>query len=150
MSDLTDLYQEVILDHGKAPRNFGEPESATCSAEGYNPLCGDKIRVHLVLDGDTVKDIRFDGAGCAISMASASLLTEAVKGKSRDEALAAFERFQHMVSGDGGEDAFPEGMEKVAVFSGVREFPMRVKCATLAWHTLKAAMAEEAETVTTE
>ena len=150
MSDLTDLYQEVILDHGKAPRNFGALEAATCSAEGYNPLCGDKIRVHLVLDGDTVRDVRFEGTGCAISMASASLLTEAVKGKSREEALAGFQRFQEMVSGETDDDSFPEGMEKIAVFSGVREFPMRVKCATLAWHTLKAAMADEAETVTTE
>lgn len=151
MSDLQDLYQEVILDHGKAPRNFGALDQATNSAEGYNPLCGDKIHVHVAMDGDRVSDIRFEGTGCAISVASASLLTESVKGKSREEALAGFERFKDMVAGESDDPDFPEGMEKVAVFSGVREFPMRVKCATLAWHTLKAAMEGGTETaVTTE
>lgn len=151
MSDLRELYQEVILDHNKQPRNFRTIEGVP-SAEGYNPLCGDKVTIYLDLEGDQVKDIAFQGAGCAISQASASLMTEAVQGKTRAEAEDLFNRFRHMLTGDGqGEGEGSEGLDKLEVFSGVRQYPMRVKCATLAWHTLKSALEGQARTpVTTE
>lgn len=140
MSDLRDLYQEVILDHSKRPRNFHAITGAR-KAEGYNPLCGDRETVYLVLEGDRVKDVAFQGAGCAISTASASMMTESVKGKTRAEAEALFERFHRLITGENGETAgkSPE-LGKLEVFSGVREYPVRVKCATLPWHTLKAAL----------
>ena len=153
MSELRDLYQEVILDHNRRPRNFGALPSANHQAEGYNPLCGDKVTVFLDLeggrDGPRIRDIAFQGAGCAISTASASLMTEALKGRTAEEARAIFHGFHGLVTTGEGEDS--DELGKLAVFSGVREFPMRVKCATLAWHTLLAALDEKArEPVSTE
>jgi nitrogen fixation protein NifU and related proteins len=150
MSDLTELYQEVILDHNKRPRNFQVLEGANRAAEGYNPLCGDQITIYLKLDGDVIQDISFQGSGCAISKASASMMTASLKGKSRAEAEALFRKFHGMVTGD--HDAAPDPLElgKLAVFSGVSEFPVRVKCASLPWHTLRAALEGTGETVTTE
>ena len=143
---IDDLYQEVILDHGKRPRNFGRLENPSRHAEGFNPLCGDRLTLELKLNGNIVEDARFTGAGCAISMASASLMTEALKGKTREEAQKMFERFHQLVT----TDAQPADLGKLAVFSGVREYPARVKCATLAWHTLRAALENAREEVTTE
>src|SRR4030095_1891552 len=132
--------QEVILDHSKRPRNFGELAGANRRAEGYNPLCGDRETVFVRLEDDMLKDVGFRGTGCAISTASASMMTDSVKGKTRAEAEALFERFHELITGrDGSVNASPE-LGKLAVFSGVREFPVRVKCATLPWHTLKAAL----------
>ncbi len=148
-AELEDLYQEVILDHNKRPRNKGPLPDATASADGHNPLCGDKIKVHVRVEGDRVVDLRFEGAGCAISQASASTMTEAVKGLSRSEIETLFEGFHVVVTGKADADSQP-GLGKLAVFSGVSEFPMRVKCATLAWHTLRAALAGAAEPVKTE
>jgi nitrogen fixation NifU-like protein len=137
-NDLRDLYQEVILDHNRKPRNFGHLPGADRTAEGSNPLCGDQVKVSLKMEGDVLAGIAFEGAGCAISTASASLMTEALAGKTTAEAKALFEQFHEMLTvGDPGD---PETLGKLAVFSGVRQFPMRVKCATLAWHTLKAAL----------
>ncbi|MGA2131124.1 MAG: Fe-S cluster assembly sulfur transfer protein SufU [Bryobacteraceae bacterium] len=144
---LADLYQEVILDHSKRPRNFHHMDDATRNVEGYNPLCGDKLKLFVKLDGETVQDISFVGAGCAISTASASLMTETVKGKSRQEAVQMMEIFHDLLTTD--KPASP-ALGKLAVFSGVREFPVRVKCATLAWHTLKSALAGAGEVVSTE
>ena len=141
-SELRELYQEVILDHSKRPRNFRELPAATGRAEGYNPLCGDRATVYVEVEGDRVKDVSFKGAGCSISTASASLMTDALKGKTREEADALFERFHRLVTADpskAAENAAPE-LGKLAVFAGVCEFPARVKCASLAWHTLKAAL----------
>ena len=151
MSELTDLYQEVILDHNKSPRNFGTIEDADRTADGHNPLCGDQLRVYLVLDGETVQDIKFEGSGCAISKASASLMTEAVKGKTVGEAEALFKGFHDLMTGDPAVRA-QAGAElgKLAVFEGVREFPVRVKCATLSWHTLEAAIRSQASVASTE
>ncbi|MDX1500739.1 MAG: SUF system NifU family Fe-S cluster assembly protein [Thermoanaerobaculia bacterium] len=151
MSGLEDLYQEVILDHSRRPRNSGALPDAGASAEGYNPLCGDRVRVHLTTDGDRIEEIRFEGVGCAISTASASLMTEVVKGKRVAEALDLHQRFHELLTGDPSvrEVAGPE-LGKLAVFSGVREFPVRVKCATLPWHTLKQALAEGRGSVSTE
>jgi nitrogen fixation NifU-like protein len=140
MSDLRDLYQEVILDHSKRPRNFHPIAGASRKAEGYNPLCGDRETVYLVLEGDRVKDVAFQGAGCAISTASASMMTESVKGKTRAEAEALFARFHDLITGKNGESGGGPELGKLEVFSGVREYPVRVKCATLPWHTLKAAL----------
>lgn len=150
MSDLRELYQQVILEHSKRPRNFKQLEDASHEAEGYNPLCGDHVNIYVILDGDTVRDVSFTGSGCAISRASASLMTAAVKGKSRTEVEELFARFQRMVTSEHGSDANEEELGKLAVFMGVREFPVRVKCATLAWHTLKAALANEEKPVSTE
>ena len=147
MNELRELYQEYVLDHGKNPRNFRYPEGATHRAEGYNPLCGDKITVKVTVAGDRIVDIGFQGQGCAISTASASTMTEAVKGKTLAEARAFFERFLGMVKGE--EEPDVEALDKLAVFAGVAEFPMRVKCATLAWHTLTAAL-EGKQLVSTE
>jgi nitrogen fixation NifU-like protein len=141
-SDLLDLYQEVILDHNKRPRNFGRLEGATHSAVGHNPLCGDRLTVYLDSDGETVRDVRFEGSGCAISTASASLMTEVVKKRSLAEVDRLFQAFHELLTGDPSVRAAEDpAIGKLAVFSGVREFPVRVKCATLAWHTLKAALA---------
>jgi nitrogen fixation NifU-like protein len=150
-SELYDLYQEVILDHNKRPRNFGALDDADRSAAGHNPLCGDRLTVYLKLDNDGVAEISFDGSGCAISKASASIMTDAVKGKSRAEIERLFEEFHELLTGDPSvrEKASAE-LGKLAVFEGVREFPIRVKCATLPWHTLKAALDRAAEPATTE
>lgn len=139
MSDLRDLYQELIVDHNKNPRNYGVLADANRRAEGYNPLCGDKVTVYLHVDGDRIDDVRFEGAGCAISTASASLMTQAVKGKTLAEAQALFEAFHVMVTGQDARDDAAERLGKLAVLAGVREYPSRVKCATLAWHTLHNA-----------
>ena len=148
-SDLRDLYQEVILDHSKRPRNFRSMPSPDRKAEGYNPLCGDRETVYLGLEGDVLKDVSFQGAGCAISTASASMMTESVKGKTRAEADALFEQFHDLITGKAGREAGPE-LGKLAVFSGVREYPVRVKCATLPWHTLKAALDGAGAPISTE
>ena len=146
MHELGDLYQEIILDHYKKPRNAGRLEQPSCSAAGDNPLCGDKLAVTVKLKGDALEDIRWQGAGCAISTASASLMSEAVKGKTKAEVASLFEKFHAMVTGNGPSD----GLDKLEVFSGVSEFPVRVKCASLAWHTLKAALEGQRDTVSTE
>ena len=146
MHELGDLYQEIILDHYKKPRNAGRLEQPTCSAAGDNPLCGDKISVTVKTSGDRLEDLRWAGAGCAISTASASLMSEAVKGKTKAEIESLFTRFHDMVTGKGSSD----GLDKLEVFSGVSEFPVRVKCASLAWHTLKAALEGQSDTVSTE
>lgn len=140
-SDLRDLYQEVILDHSKRPRNFHAMPGADRHAEGYNPLCGDRETIFLELEGDVLKDVSFQGAGCAISTASASMMTDALRGKTIAEASAMFERFHELVTADPSRAAAvaPE-LGKLAVFQGVHEFPLRVKCASLAWHTMKAAL----------
>ncbi len=138
MSELTDLYQEVILDHNRRPRNFRVIEPASTAQEGYNPLCGDRLTLYLTVRDGIIDDIAFQGSGCAISKASASLMTEAVKGRTVDEARALFETFHDMITSPPG-SALPE-MGKLAVLSGIRDFPTRVKCAGLAWHTLKAAV----------
>ena len=148
MGELRELYQEVILDHSKRPRNFGELAGANRRAEGYNPLCGDRETVFVRLEDDLLKDVGFRGAGCAISTASASMMTEALKGKTRAQAEALFERFHDLITGKDGRNE-PE-LGKLTVFSGVREFPIRVKCATLPWHTLRAALAGAETTVSTE
>ena len=150
MGELRDLYQEVILDHSKRPRNFGELAGANRRAEGYNPLCGDRETVFVRLDDDVLKEVGFRGAGCAISTASASMMTESVKGKTRAEAEALFERFHELITGRDGSVKGSPDLGKLAVFSGVREFQVRVKCATLPWHTLRAALAGEETTVSTE
>jgi nitrogen fixation NifU-like protein len=152
MSDLRELYQELILDHTKKPRNFGSLPEANRRAEGYNPLCGDRATVFVRLDGDRVADVRFQGAGCSISTASASMMTESIKGKTQAEVEALFDRFHRLLTSDptrAAANAAPE-LGKLAVFSGVCEFPVRVKCASLAWHTLKAALAGEDKPVSTE
>jgi nitrogen fixation NifU-like protein len=150
MSDLRDLYQEVILDHNKRPRNFGTLPDANRSAQGHNPLCGDKLRLTVRLDSDCIADIRFEGSGCAISKASASLMTESVKGCTIEEADALFDVFHAMVTSrpDVGTDI--DRLGKLAVLAGVAEFPMRIKCATLAWHTLRAALHKPEAVITTE
>jgi nitrogen fixation NifU-like protein len=150
MSDLRDLYQQVILEHSRNPRNFGELEGASHKAEGYNPLCGDQITVYLELEGDRVKDVAFKGSGCAISKASASLMTGAVKGKTIAEVEELFERFRAVVTSAHDAEIDEEALGKLTVLSGVREFPVRVKCATLAWHTLRAALEGKGEPVSTE
>lgn len=150
MSDLRDLYQEVILDHTKRPRNFGMLEHATHRAQGHNPLCGDQLALFVELADGRLRDIRFAGKGCAISTASASLLTEALKGKTTAEAHALFAAFHQVVTTPSDEPIDVSAIGKLAVLAGVREFPMRVKCASLAWHTLEAALAGRADPVTTE
>ncbi|RMF23827.1 MAG: SUF system NifU family Fe-S cluster assembly protein [Deltaproteobacteria bacterium] len=140
MSDLRDLYQEVILDHSRNPRNFGKPEHPTHHAEGYNPLCGDRLDVYLEVEGDTIKSASFEGSGCAISTASASLMTEHLKGKPVGEAMALFHKMHATLTGQEEDDGGDVALGKLAVFEGVRQYPVRVKCATLAWHTLKNAL----------
>jgi nitrogen fixation NifU-like protein len=150
MSDLRELYQELIIDHSKRPRNFRVLEEANRKLEGYNPLCGDKITLFLQLEHDCVKNVSFQGSGCAISTASASVMTESVKGKTLAEAEALFEVFHNLVMGKPPAMGKSPALGKLAVFSGVSEFPARVKCATLAWHTLHAALQGKGETVSTE
>ncbi len=146
-SHLNDLYQEVILDHCRNPRNFKALPEANRKAEGYNPLCGDKVTVYLKLEDGVLQDIGFEGVGCAISMAAASLMTQTLKGKNLLEIEALFRAFHDLVTGKGGEAS---EMGKLAVFQGVSQFPVRVKCATLVWHTLQAALQQEQEAVSTE
>lgn len=149
--DLTDLYQELILDHNKRPRNFGPMEEPDRIAHGNNPLCGDKLVIYVKLDGDQIEDVRFEGEGCAISTASASLLTQQVKGRTVAEAEGLFRRFHTMITGeDYAGDELDVELGKLEAFSGVGAYPARAKCATLSWHTLNAALGGEAETVTTE
>ena len=154
MSDLRELYQETILDHSKSPKNFGKLDAATHRAQGYNPLCGDEVQVYVIVDGDRVADISFEGHGCAISTASASLMTEALKGKTKDEAMALFRRLHEAVTGSApADDAQPADIDlgKLAVLEGVRQYPLRVKCATLAWHALRNALiGKAAEVAVTE
>jgi nitrogen fixation protein NifU and related proteins len=148
--DLRELYQEVILDHNKRPRNFKVPDPNNRRAEGYNPLCGDKITIYLYVEGDVIKDLGFQGTGCAISKASASLMTDALKGKTLEQANALFDQFHGLVTAPASANVEADSLGKLAVLSGVREYPMRVKCASLAWHTLKAAMQAEHDVVSTE
>jgi len=149
-SELRDLYQEVVIDHSKRPRNFRKVEDATHMAEGFNPLCGDQLTLYVKLANGVIEDIAFQGAGCAISKASASLMTAALKGKKQEEALALFERV-HMLLTEGPSGAVkPEEVGKLAALSGVWEFPMRVKCATLAWHALRNALEGTADRISTE
>ena len=148
MSDLRELYQQVILDHNKNPRNFGVLPTATAHTEGYNPLCGDHYTVYVDVEGETIRQVNFTGNGCAISKASASVMSTVVKGKSLDEAARLFETFHNLVTGHG--DAAAADLGRLAAFSGVSEFPARVKCASLAWHTLKTALEGKQEAVTTE
>ncbi len=150
MSDLRELYQEVILDHNKKPRNFGVLEDATQVAQGHNPLCGDNVTVYLHVEGDTIQDISFNGSGCAISKASASLMTSALKGKTVAEAETIFQSFRELVTGPEASEEVLEEMGKLAVFSGVRDYPARVKCASLAWHTVHNALQGKPEPVVTE
>ncbi len=149
-AELRELYQTVILDHNRDPRNFREPGGANRSAEGVNPLCGDKVSVYLEVEGDIVTDVGFQGAGCAISMASASLMTQSVKGKRVEEAERIFEGFHDMVTSDLDSEIENAELGKLSVFSGVREFPMRVKCATLAWHAMHEALNQTGQTASTE
>ena len=151
MNDLRELYQTVILDHNKSPRNFGVLEDANRQADGFNPICGDKLTVFLSLgDDNRIDDVSFEGRGCAISTASASLMTEFAKGKTVDEVEEAFNRFRELCTGNSSETVSAPELGKLAVFSGVREYPMRVKCATLAWHTLRAAIDRSDQTARTE
>jgi len=149
-SELRDLYQSVILDHNKRPRNCCKPECANRSAEGINPLCGDHLIVYLAVDDDVVTDVGFNGTGCAISTASASLMTQAIKGKKIEEVEKLFDGFREMVTSPPQSTVEIEGLGKLSVFSGVREFPTRVKCATLAWHAMSEALADTGEAATTE
>ena len=148
MSSLKELYQEVILDHYKSPRNFGSLDTANRKAEGHNPLCGDRVSVFLELEDGVVRNLSFEGAGCAISTASASLMTESVRGKSLEEISELFQVFHSVVTGH--EEGDLDDLGKLAVFEGVRKYPVRVKCATLAWHALQKALEEGAGTTTTE
>ena len=150
MADLRELYQTTILDHNKQPRNFRVPEGANREAAGHNPLCGDRVTVHVQLDDGVVKDVGFQGNGCAISTASASLMTQAVKGRSVAEVQKIFDAFHELVTSDPQREFDAGAVGKLAVLAGVREYPVRVKCATLAWHTLRAALAGGATTVKTE
>ena len=149
MSEISDLYQQVILDHNRQPRNFRKIEAAHHQAEGYNPLCGDQLTVYMQLDGGVIQDISFEGSGCAISKASASLMTTALKGRTVAQARALFAGFHALVTG-AQEAPEPVELGKLAVFAGVREFPVRVKCASLAWHTMRAALEGEQVPITTE
>jgi nitrogen fixation NifU-like protein len=148
--ELKELYQQVILDHNKSPRNFRQMENATQHAEGYNPLCGDHVDVYLLIEDGIIKDVSFKGEGCAISKASASLMTQILKGKTREEAEILFEKFHDLVTGKLGNNTTIDELGKLAVFAGVQEFPVRVKCASLAWHTMMNALNNKDEKVTTE
>ncbi len=147
--ELRELYQEMILEHNRKPRNFRVLEKANARAEGYNPLCGDKLKLFLLIEKGLIKEVGFQGSGCAISKASASMMTTSVAGKTKDEAEGLFDRFHKMLAGEIRSEE-TEALGKLTVFSGVREFPTRVKCATLAWHTLRAAMEGAEEVVSTE
>jgi nitrogen fixation NifU-like protein len=148
MTELSELYQQVILDHNKKPRNFRKLETANRTAEGYNPLCGDQLHIYLDVEDDQVKDISFEGSGCAIFKASASMMTQAVKGKTRQESEALFNEFHRLVTGELDEEAEENHLGKLKIFAGVREYPVRVKCATLSWHTMKAALEGEDKATT--
>ena len=150
MPDLNDIYREVILDHSKNPRNRRAIPGNCHTADGNNPLCGDRITMYLVLDGDVIRDLSFEGDGCAISVSSASMMTEHLKGKTVEEAEEIFGKFHEMLTGDTESEEIASGIGKLAAFHGVRQFPIRVKCATLAWHTLRAALIGSGESVTTE
>ncbi len=150
MSDLNDLYQELIIDHNKRPRNRRQLELPDRKAEGFNPLCGDQVTVYLKLEGDIVREVTFEGSGCAISTASASLMTESLKGKTLAEGKELFSRFHRLIMGDPDETDEGPGLGKLEVFSGVWRYPARVKCATLAWHTVKAAMENGVGVTSTE
>ncbi|HVT45151.1 MAG TPA: SUF system NifU family Fe-S cluster assembly protein [Thermoanaerobaculia bacterium] len=150
MADLRELYQQVILDHYKNPRNYGRLESATQQVEGYNPLCGDHYTIFVDLDDATIRDISFDGSGCAISKASASVMSSSVKGKSREEAEEMFRKFRELMMGEGVSEEEAEKLGRLAAFLGVREHPSRIKCATLAWHALHTALTGEGEVASTE
>ena len=143
MSELSELYQQVILDHNKKPRNFRKLDTANHSAEGYNPLCGDQLTVYLSIEDEVVKDVGFEGSGCAISKASASMMTQAVKGKSKEQAETLFKEFHSMVTGELDEESEDNSLGNLKIFAGVREFPVRVKCATLPWHTMHAALNQQ-------
>ena len=149
MSELSELYQQVILDHNKKPRNFRKIEAPTHTAEGHNPLCGDQLTIYLDLKNDEVRDVSFEGSGCAISKASASMMTQAVKGKTKQQTENLFKEFHEMVTADSDEPESDSGLGNLRIFAGVREFPVRVKCATLPWHTLHAAL-NKRESVSTE
>jgi len=149
MSELSELYQQVILDHNKKPRNFRKLDAANHSAEGYNPLCGDQLTIYLNLENDLVKEVGFEGSGCAISKASASMMTQAVKGKSKEQAEGLFKEFHSMVTGELDEETQENSLGNLKIFAGVREFPVRVKCATLPWHTMHAALNNK-EIISTE
>ena len=149
MSELSELYQQVILDHNKKPRNFRKIEAPTHTAEGHNPLCGDQLTIYLDVENDDVRDVSFEGSGCAISKAAASMMTQAVKGKTRQQVEALFKEFHEMVTGESDEAEPGAGLGNLRIFEGVREFPVRVKCATLPWHTLHAALNKH-ELVSTE
>jgi nitrogen fixation protein NifU and related proteins len=148
MSELSELYQQVILDHNKKPRNFHKIEAASHHAEGSNPLCGDQLTVYAEMENDTLKDVSFEGSGCAISKAAASMMTVAVKGKTKQDAEALFDEFHRMVTGELDEENEPNTLGRLRIFAGVREFPVRVKCASLPWHTLRAALNNESRTST--
>jgi nitrogen fixation NifU-like protein len=148
MSELSELYQQVILDHNKKPRNFHKLENANRSADGYNPLCGDQLKVYLHVADDQVQEVSFEGSGCAISKASASMMTQAVKGKTKQEAETLFNEFHRMATGELDEESEPNHLGKLKIFAGVRDFPARVKCATLSWHTMHAALNEEQQATT--
>ncbi len=150
MTDLTELYQQTIIEHNRSPRNFKKLEHANRTAEGYNPVCGDQITLYVRLENDVIQEVGFQGSGCAISQASASLMTSAVAGKTKAEAEALFRAFHDMVAGGADAPADPKSLGKLAAFAGVRQFPARVKCANLSWHTLRAALAAAAEPVSTE
>ena len=150
MADLQELYQSVILDHNRSPRTFRAIDGTAHHAEGYNPLCGDRLTVYAVLDGDVITDASFVGDGCAISKASASLMTQAVKGKSLSDARKMFRAFQEMVTGQTTPDEAKAVLGKLVLFAGVSQFPVRVKCASLSWHTMNAALEDKPDGVTTE
>jgi len=150
MSELRELYQELILDHGKNPRNLREVEDANCCADGHNPLCGDRIRLYIKTHDGKIEDVAFEGAGCAISTASASMMTQALRGKTIFETEALFKRFHELVTGRSDVAGDEAELGKLIVFAGVREFPVRVKCATLAWHTMLAALEKKDDAVSTE
>ena len=150
MSDISALYQELILDHNKRPRNRRRIEGAARMAEGYNPLCGDRVTVYVEVEGDVVKDVSFEGSGCAISTASASLMSESLKGKTISEAVRLFDKFRGLVTGKANENGDGPTLGKLEAFSGVGRFPARVKCATLVWHTFSAALQQKHDTVSTE
>jgi nitrogen fixation protein NifU and related proteins len=150
MGELNELYQQVILDHNKKPRNFKVISPADREQEGYNPLCGDQLILYLKLKGNVIEDVGFQGSGCAISKASASMMTTAVKGKTKEEAEVLFDEFHRMVKGELNPDADPHNLGRLTILAGVREFPARVKCASLSWHTLRAALEGKEEAVSTE
>ena len=150
MSDLSELYQEIVLDHNSRPRNFRKVDHADRVSEGYNPICGDRVTLSIALEGDRIKDIGFEGTGCAISRASTSMMTEAVKGKRLDEVRHLFEMFHHQVTGDDDSAVDPDELGDLEAFAGIRDYPSRVKCVSLSWHTLRSALEGADDTASTE